>query len=138
MKAHKRSELTPKQRPKVNFFLKVGKPKIKLSMKSLLLKGLFIISIVVLGFSSCKKDDNNDDPNSTPKYELRFTSTSNNPYKVEVAGHSDIISGHSYIKYDLEKNTYSWKVTQQSGYAIYPTVKDGTVTLDQDLEIVFP
>ncbi len=106
-------------------------------MKSLLLKGFLVISLIVFGLSSCEKDDN-DGSSSTPKYELRFTSTSSNPYKVEVAGNSDIISGNSYIKYELEKNTYSWKVTQQSGYAVYPTVKEGTVTLDQDLEIVFP
>ena len=103
-------------------------------MKNIILKSLVVISLIAFSLTSCEKDENS----STTKYELRFTSTSSNPYKVEVAGNSDIIQGNSYIKYDLEKNTYSWKVTQQSGYAVYPTVREGTVTLDQDKEIVFP
>ena len=86
---------------------------------------LFILAMFSL--IGCEKDNNED---STPKYELRFTSTSDNPYKIEVAGNSDVIQGHSYKSYNLEKNTYSWKVTQQSGYVVYPTIKEGTVTLD--------
>jgi len=104
-------------------------------MKKLLLKGFLILSFIGLSLTSCE-DDIDDNPTTT--YELRFTSISDNPYKVEVAGHSDIISGHSYIVYELERNTYSWKVTQQSGYLVTPTVNDGTITLDEDLEIVFP
>ena len=107
-------------------------------MKNILLKGSFILSVLVLSLSSCTKGDNNDGPSITPKYELRFTCTSNNPYKVEIAGHSDIVPGNSYINYNLKNDTYAWKVTQQSGYVLYPTVKEGTVTLTQDYEIIFP
>jgi hypothetical protein len=96
----------------------------------------------IFGLTSCEKDDSfNDDPNSnstTPTYELRFTSTSDNPYLVEVDGNSDVIQGNTYKTYYLEKGTYYWKVTQQSGYAFYPTEISGTVNLDQDKSIVFP
>jgi len=71
-------------------------------------------------------------------YNLRFTSTSSNPYLIEVDGNSNVISGNTYKDYKLTKGTYSWKVTQQSGYVLYPTEKSGTVNLDQDKEIVFP
>ena len=111
-------------------------------MKKLILKGVLILSLVMFGLSSCEKNDDNDSPSSTEPtiqtYELRFTCTSDNPYLIEVDGTTNIINGHSYKKYILDKGTYSWKVTQQSGYALYPTVKEGTVNLDQDKEIVFP
>ena len=100
---------------------------------SFLLASFFIIAIVT--FSSCSKDNDDD---ATPSYELRFTNTSNNPYLVEVNGSSTSLSGNTFKNYTLEKGTYAWKVTQQSGYVLYPTVQDGTVNLDQDKEIVFP
>lgn len=88
------------------------------------------LSIIV--FTRCSKDDFN------PSYELRFTNISSNSYLIEVDGNNDIIEGNAYKKYSLKKGTYSWKVTQQIGYIMYPTVQSGTVTLDQDKEIVFP
>jgi hypothetical protein len=101
-----------------------------------------ILSMGIFGLTSCEKDDSfNDDPNSnssTPTYELRFTSTSDNPYLIEVDGNSNVIQGNTYKTYYLEKGTYSWKVTQESGYLFYPTVREGTVNLDTDKEIVFP
>jgi len=71
-------------------------------------------------------------------YELRFTSTSSNPYLINVDGNSDVIGGNTYKSYSFPKGTYAWKVTQQSGYLLYPSVRSGTVNLDQDKEIVFP
>ena len=91
-----------------------------------------ILVIALGGVFSCSKDE------KVEKYELRFTSTSSNPYLIEVAGNSDIIPGNTYMVYNLEKGTYAWKVTQQSGYVLYPTIVDGTVNLDQDKEILFP
>jgi len=109
----------------------------------LILVGLLMISVGLL--AGCKKDNpspngtgGGSSSNGTPTYELRFTCTSDNPYLIEVDGNSDIIQGNSYKTYYLEKGTYSWKVTQQSGYVFYPTVKDGTVNLNADKEIVFP
>ncbi|MDY0077026.1 MAG: hypothetical protein RBR87_07085 [Bacteroidales bacterium] len=100
---------------------------------SFLLASFFMIAL--LSFSSCSKDK---EDNATPSYELRFTNTSNNPYLVEVDGNSNILSGNTFKNYTLKKGTYAWKITQQSGYILYPTVKDGTVNLSQDKEIVFP
>lgn len=100
--------------------------------------GFLFVGMVCL--MSCKKD--NPSPNSsgssTQTYELRFTCTSSNPYLIEVNGNSDIVQGNSFKVYILDKGTYSWEVTQQSGYLLYPTVLDGTANLDQDKEIVFP
>jgi len=96
----------------------------------ILIASFVMVSLVSL--SGCKKDE------TTPNYELRFTNTSDNPYLIEVDGTSNTISGNTYKNYSLEKGTYSWKVTQQSGYVLYPTIKEGTVNLDNDKEIVFP
>jgi hypothetical protein len=92
----------------------------------------FLIAVSGLLFilSSCAKME--------LTHELRFSCTSNNPYLIEIDGHSDIIQGNSFKDYQLEEGTYAWKVTQQSGYLIYPTIKDGVITLDQDREIIFP
>lgn len=90
--------------------------------------------IALVTFSSCSKD--NEDV--TPSYKLRFTNTSDNPYLVEVDGSSNVLSGNTFKNYTLGKGTYAWKVTQQSGYVLYPTIQEGTVNLDQDKEIVFP
>lgn len=120
----------------------------------------FKLTIVLLGgllitLGSCRKDDDPEPTTSTTttttttttppttapvvsSYDLRFTCTSSNPYLIEVDGNSDIVSGNSFKNYTLKKGTYAWKVTQQSGYALYPTVKEGTVTLDKDKGIVFP
>ena len=99
---------------------------------SILLASFFMVAMVT--FSSCSKDNEN----ATPSYQLRFTNTSDNPYLIEVNGGSNVLSGNSFKNYTLNKGTYSWKVTQQSGYVLYPTIKDGTVNLDKDKEIIFP
>jgi hypothetical protein len=99
---------------------------------SILLASFFIVTLTT--FSSCSKDNEN----VTPSYELRFTNISDNPYLVEVDGSSVILSGNTFKNYTLEEGTYAWKVTQQSGYLLYPTIQDGTVNLNQDKEIVFP
>ncbi|RLD68667.1 MAG: hypothetical protein DRI87_10305 [Bacteroidetes bacterium] len=98
---------------------------------------LIILTALLLTFSllistGCKKED------ARPSYELRFTSTSDNPYLIEIDGTSEVIPGHTFKNYILEQGTYPWKVTQQSGYVLYPTVREGTITLDQDKEIIFP
>lgn len=99
----------------------------------------FLLGISILVLSSCSKDDDdNTSPDGTTNFELRFTCTSSNPYLVEVNGKSNQVDGNSYISYQFPMGTYSWKVTQLSGYVLYPTVQQGTVTLDQDKEIVFP
>lgn len=57
MKAHKRSELTPKQRPKVKYFLKVGKIKF---IKMFKFKSKMIIAVILIigitAFVGCEKD----------------------------------------------------------------------------------
>lgn len=96
----------------------------------ILMAALFAMTLVVC--TSCSVEE------ERPMYELRFTCTSNNPYLVEVDGTSHVVSGNSFRDYILEQGTYAWKVTQQSGYLLVPTVEEGTVNLDQDKEIVFP
>lgn len=93
---------------------------------------MIFVLLIVISITGCSKLE------TIPSYELRFTCISENPYLIEVDGTSNVISGNSFRNYTLEQGTYSWKVTQQSGYLLYPTILEGTVNLDQDREIVFP
>ncbi len=97
---------------------------------------LFFLLVLSLFITSCEKES--DIFLSSRKYELRFTSTSRNPYLIEVNGNSDIIPGNTYKSYKFKKGSYSWRVEQQSGYLLYPTIREGTVNLNEDKEIVFP
>lgn len=100
--------------------------------KQLIILTLSIFTLLIVIPTGCKKEE------TRPSYELRFSCTSDNPYLVEIDGTSSIISGHSFKDYNLEQGTYPWKVTQQSGYLLIPTVREGTITLDRDKEIIFP
>lgn len=100
-------------------------------MKKIIFKTFFLLGVLSVLMSSCEKEDDSN-------FELRFTNISSNSYSLEVNGGSSTISGGTFVNYDLKKGTYSWKVTQLSGYLLYPTIKEGTVNLDQDKEVVFP
>lgn len=100
-----------------------------------------ILLIAIIGLSltySCEKEDLPSNNNNTTTYELRFTNTSSNPYDVYVNGTTKTLSGNSYINYNLEMDSYYWTVTQLSGYALYPTIQEGTVYLTEDKNVVFP
>ena len=101
-----------------------------------LIIGLFIAGTTF--FSSCKKEYIPPPTPPTLTYNLRFTNNSNNPYLVEVDGTRVVMSGKTYKDYNLKKGTYAWKVTQQAGYLLYPTVNSGILTLDQNAQVVFP
>ena len=109
-------------------------------MKFYKLLMLCVLFIGMATLNSCKKDDDNPSSSSTttPSYNLRFTCTSTNPYLVEINGTSNVLQGGYYRDYTLKQGTYAWKVTQQSGYLLYPTIKSGTYNLTQDGEIIFP
>ena len=101
-----------------------------MKVRNLFKIGLFFLSMVV--FSTCAKEE------VTPTFNLRFTNISNNPYLVEIDGTSLVLPGNKFRDYELELGTYAWKATQQSGYILFPTVRSGTITLDKDLQIIFP
>jgi len=100
--------------------------------KQLLILLVLLLTLSFVITTGCKKDE------SRPNYSLRFTNTSENPYLIEIDGTSSTINGNTFKNYSLVQGTYPWKVTQQSGYLLYPTVKEGTVTLNKDKEIIFP
>ena len=103
-------------------------------IKTHLIIAISILMLAVVTTAGCKKEDEE----TTPRFELRFSNSSDNPYLVEVNGTSSVLDGHTFKDYNLERGTYAWKVTQQSGYVLYPTVKEGTVNLDGDKEVIFP
>lgn len=95
---------------------------------------LSIILIVLVSTSGCKKEEQE----TVSKFELRFTNTSDNPYLVQVSRTSSSLQGQTFKGYNLERGNYAWKVTQQSGYILYPAVEEGTLNLHRDKEVVFP
>jgi hypothetical protein len=84
--------------------------------------------------TSCSKENSSTGSNTGT---ISWVNNSNNPYELRVNNAYVIsISGLSY--YDQEKNagSYSYKLTQQSGYILYPTVVTGNVTAEKGKKIV--
>jgi hypothetical protein len=72
---------------------------------------------------------------------VKFINKSANPYNLSINGASKgEISGGSFKVIELDAGTYSLKAEQVSGYILYPTVKDGEITVRRDdfLEWSFP
>lgn len=72
---------------------------------------------------------------------VKFINKSTNPYKLSINGASKgEISGGSSRIFDLDAGTYALKAEQVSGYILYPTVKEGQITVRRDdiLEWSFP
>lgn len=100
-------------------------------------KILLILSIIAISVTvGCQKDDEGDGINS---FTVRFVNNSSNPYYLKIDGSfKDEISGNTYQDFAIDKGSHDWEVTQVSGYALYPTTKDGSFYADQDLTITFP
>jgi hypothetical protein len=72
---------------------------------------------------------------------VKFINKSTNPYKLSINGASKgEISGNSSKIIDLDVGTYTLKAEQVSGYILFPTVKDGEITVRRNdfLEWSFP
>jgi hypothetical protein len=72
---------------------------------------------------------------------VKFINKSANPYKLSINGASKgEISGGSSKIIELDVGTYALKAEQVSGYILYPTIKNGEITVRRGdfLEWSFP
>jgi hypothetical protein len=102
------------------------------------IKKITLLFATVAILSSCSKDNSTTGGNSSSNTgTISWVNNSNNPYELRVNNsYVGSISGLSY--YDQEKNagSYSYKLTQQSGYILYPTVLTGNVNVEKGKKVV--
>ena len=96
-----------------------------------------LLSIILLTAIGCSKDE----AEMQTKGKIRFTCTSDNPYKAYIDGsYKGNIPGNSFDEYYVEPGEHTCKVEQISGYVFYPTVQtaDFVVSAGSEYEFVFP
>lgn len=90
--------------------------------------------------SACSKQDPGSNTAQDPGT-ISWVNNSGNPYRLELNGSAvkDLSGGH-YWDQQVDPAAYSWKVTQLSGYVLYPTVRSGTFAVysGQKKVISFP
>ncbi len=91
------------------------------------IKFLALTSALLFGLGSCYK--------APPIYKLTFNNNTSDTYLIEINNKSDYLEGGYFLDYNLEEGTYNYKYTQQDGYLLYPTIKEGTVKLYTDIII---
>lgn len=102
--------------------------------------------LLTFAFAACEANINVDDDNTSVNVgigvgTLKVTSTSSNPYKIEIDGdYAGIINGHDTKTWKKNKGTYSVRVIQQSGYVLYPTDKNyvAVIKSNETTIITFP
>lgn len=105
-------------------------------MKKVLLLSLLSVTLIY----SCKKDGQAGKPASN-EGTIRFTNTSSNPYTIYInGGQVGTVTGKKFREYNKEAGNYILKAVQESGYVIYPTVRETSFYLSagQEKEFVFP
>lgn len=99
------------------------------------MKKLLIIALVAMLFQSCDK---------AAQSTTATVSTANNtddPYKLELnASTVGTCYAHQSQTFTKSPGDYSYKLTQMSGYVLYPTTYAGNFTLDagKDIQLSFP
>lgn len=86
-----------------------------------------LILALCLGLASCEKE--------TPQIttgEISFVNSSAHPYSLHLNGalQANIYAGKFYDIKQAPAGSYSYKLTQLSGYILYPTILNGSFTLD--------
>jgi len=73
--------------------------------------------------------------------DVRFTCTSDNPYRYYIDGVlTGTLNGHTFADHKLSKGTHNLKAEQVSGYVLYPTVRELTISVQgcDSKEFIFP
>lgn len=72
---------------------------------------------------------------------VRFKNNSSNPYELFINGESKgEFSGGTWRNFYLDPGVYTLKAEQVSGFVLFPTVKNGQITVEsgESLEWSFP
>jgi len=99
-------------------------------MKKQLFTAFMLLAITFYG---CEKEsNNNDDANPIcTSGELTISNSSSNPYSIKVNGlYKAIVQGGSVNEFSINVGFHSLKAEQVSGYVLYPTIVESTVTIE--------
>jgi hypothetical protein len=102
------------------------------------MKKLIIGLLVALLFASCEKENTST---TTAGTIISWVNNTSNPYKIEVDNKQiTTINGGQYYDQSIAPGSYNYKITQLSGYILYPTVYAGPVTIEagQKKVVSFP
>lgn len=101
-------------------------------------KQLFAILVLsTLLFSCTKKETVTPTNTQTPCQKnntgtLSVSSSSNNPYMISIDGvDRGSLPGKATQTYELTAGAHTVKASQESGYAVYPTIKTQNITIVQ-------
>lgn len=103
-------------------------------------KVLLTIVPALLLLAACIKPDDNPEPSCDTGI-IRYTNTSNNPYKIYLDGGTlEVLQGGTHVDKEVSKGNHAVKAIQQSGYVFYPTEKSADVLAPGcgDVEFIFP
>lgn len=101
-------------------------------MKKLILPAL---ALVAFTFSSCEKET------TATTATVSTANNTDDPYKLELnAVAVGTCYAHTSQSFTKSPGDYSYKLTQMSGYVLYPTTYAGNFTLNagKDIQLTFP
>lgn len=106
-----------------------------------IMKKIFTILAMVLiatsFFTSCEKDDYPDGSSTSTTGIISFVNTSKNSYSIYIDDRSyGSIPGGKYKDIIVKVGTHSYKVSQNEGYVMYPTVGTGQCFISPDEKVV--
>lgn len=100
----------------------------------------YLLVALALITAGCTKSDSNTATVDTGS--IRFTNTSSNPYEIFLDGaDKGAQPGGTYSTItNVTVGSHTVKASQNSGYIISPTVRNGTLTVTkgQEISFVFP
>lgn len=104
-------------------------------------KIILAAAIAITAFASCSKNDGTKVTPTTPTTgTIQCVNNSANPYEVYInTADKGSLAGNHNISYTYDNGSYTVKVVQLSGYAVYPTIETYTVTLSSNNQVIsFP
>lgn len=97
-----------------------------------------LLMALMFTISSCEEEDLQS---LCKEGTLRLTSISDYPYDFYLNGtYQATIQGRTFQEFEIEEGSYRIKVVQKSGYLLFPTIREVTISIFgcKEIEWVFP
>ncbi len=92
------------------------------------MKNLILGLLICLFLISCEKETTTT---TTAGTIISWVNNSSNPYKIEVNNTLiTSINGGQYYDQSIAPGSYNYKITQLSGYVLYPTILSGAIGIN--------
>lgn len=104
------------------------------------MKKLLFVLFAALTVSACDKDSTST-TTTDDMAEISWVNNTSHSYLINLNGSNvKYLAGGAYWDQEVNPGSFTFKITQQSGYVLYPTVYNGSVTLSagQKTVISFP